>query len=375
MNMSPRLEIRDTGEKLYFLGLGEWIIIHKEMLNIEKIFRTYFIINKKEIKEVVLDFKELTNIDISCAWIIEQFKGQIESKKIKYQFIQNTQLTNILEQITPYIQISKQKLKPHPKKSIWDRLHESLQKFHLGIIFLGELAISLIRTLRHPSKLKLTSLVAHINSCGLSAIPIVALISFLIGVVLTFQSSFQLSKYGAEMYTVDLLAITLFREIAILLTAIMVAGRSASAISAQIGSMVLNQEIEALRAFRLSMMEVLIVPRIIALMISLPLLSFVSDIMGLLGGMIISYGTLDITPTQFTQQLIQSFQPQNFWLGLLKSPFFGFCIGFIGGFEGMQVKNSAMSLGEKTTQSVVESIFLVIILDALFSIIFTSLGI
>lgn len=241
--------------------------------------------------------------------------------------------------------------------------------------FLGHSVIVMGRSIAHPGKVRLTPLVHHIEQAGLNAIPIVGLISFLIGVVLAFQGAEQLSKFGAQIFTVNIVAQGVLREMGVLLTAIMLAGRSGSAFTAQIGTMKVREEVDAMQTIGLDPMEILVLPRLWALVIVLPLLTFFANVMGLLGGAIMATVTLDVTFFQFARQLSGAVTMWTFWIGLIKAPIFGFIIGLVGCYEGMRVSGSAESVGRMTTRSVVESIFLVIVLDAMFSILFAAIGI
>jgi len=243
------------------------------------------------------------------------------------------------------------------------------------ISFLGSIFVTLARTAIHPRRLRLVPLVHHMQQVGLNALPIVGLISFLIGVVLAYQGASQLQKFGAEIFVVDLITISILREIGILLTAIVIAGRSGSAFTAQIGSMKVNEEVDAMRTLGLDPMEVLVVPRVLALVITLPLLAFFADIIGLFGGALMAWITLDISPGLFLERLHATLGPWTFWVGIIKAPVFAFIIAMLGCFEGFQVVGSAESVGQKTTRAVVESIFLVIVVDAIFSIFFAFIEI
>jgi len=244
-----------------------------------------------------------------------------------------------------------------------------------GIAFLGQLVVSLLNMVWRPRSLRVSIIVDQLSAVGVRAVPIVSLISFLIGVVLTFQGAFQLRRFGAEIFTVDLLAVSILRELGVLLTAIVVAGRTGSAFAAQIGTMKLNQEIDALHVMNISVMEFLVIPRIVALVIALPLLAFLANAIALLGGCIMSFVLLDITHVQFVKQLQQSLTAWTFWIGIIKAPFFAFLIAMVGCYEGLKVSGSAESIGQRTTKAVVEGIFLVIVCDALFSILFSMMGI
>ena len=241
--------------------------------------------------------------------------------------------------------------------------------------FLGLTVIVAMRALARPSRIRVVPLVAQMERAGLNAMPIVGLISFLVGVVLTYQGADQLARFGAEIFTVNLVGIGVLREMGVLLTAIIVAGRSGSAFTAQIGTMKVNEEVDAMRTIGLDPMEVLVLPRLFALMLTLPLLTFYADIMGLLGGAVMVTLTLDISFFQFARQLNAAVPMWSLWVGLIKAPVFAFVIAMVGCFEGLKVSGSAESVGRQTTRAVVEAIFLVIVLDAMFSILFSVLGI
>ena len=231
------------------------------------------------------------------------------------------------------------------------------------------------RTLLRPSRLRGTPLVYHMEQVGVNALPIVGLISFLIGVVLAYQGAVQLQRFGAEIFVVNLIGVAVLREIGILLTAIVVAGRSGSAFAAQLGSMVVHEEVDAMRTLGLDPVEVLVLPRVLALVIMLPILAFWADLMGLLGGGIMAWLVLDISPGLYIDRLRDAVGIWSFWVGIIKAPVFGFLIAMVGCLEGMRVSGSAESVGQQTTKAVVTSIFLVIVVDALFSIFFSIVGV
>jgi len=246
-------------------------------------------------------------------------------------------------------------------------VHHSLGQARSVLGLCGEVVTALGRILRSPKRLRVTSLVYHMEQSGFDAVPIVSLLTFLIGAVVAFLGSSILRQFGAEVLTVELIAYAVLRELGVLLTAIIVAGRSGSAFTAQIGSMKMNEEIDAMRVLGLDPIEVLVVPRVLAFLIMVPLLAFVADIMGLVGGMLISMVTLDISPSMFFVRINELVPINNFWSGLIKAPFFAFIIALIGCHEGLSVEGSAESVGQRTTQSVVQSIFMVIVINALFA--------
>ena len=242
------------------------------------------------------------------------------------------------------------------------------------ISYLGNVTATLLYDLAHPRRLRWVSMVYHMEQVGWKAMPIVGMMSFLIGLVIAQQGEFQLKQFGAQIFVVNLVSVTILREIGILLTAIMVAGRSGSAFTAQIGSMVLHEELDAMRTLGLDPIELLVVPRVLALIIMLPLLTFYADLMGLLGGGIYAWLGLHISPSSFVERVNLSIDLGTFAVGMIKAPIFAAIIAICGCFEGMSVHGSAESVGQRTTRSVVESIFLVIVFDALFSIFFSEIN-
>ncbi len=241
--------------------------------------------------------------------------------------------------------------------------------------FLGLFLARLGRSLFHPTEFRLTALVHHCQEVGVKAVPIVALMAFLIGVVLAFQGSTQLRQFGAEVFVVDLIAVSILRELGILLTAIIVAGRTASAFTAAIGSMKMREEIDAMRTLGIDPAAALIVPRVLALLLMLPILGMIANAAGLLGGGLMSWVELGISPAMFQSRLIEGTDVSHLMVGMIKAPFFAIVIGIVGCHAGMQVGNNAESLGQKTSAAVVTAIFSVIVIDALFSIFFAEVGI
>ena len=241
--------------------------------------------------------------------------------------------------------------------------------------FLGVIVVASVRVVLHPSRIRFVPLLVHIERVGLNALPIVGLLSFLIGVVLAVQGADQLKQFGAEIFTVNLVGVSVLREMGILLTAIIVAGRSGSAFTAQIGTMQVNEEIDAMRAMGLDPIEVLVLPRVLALVIALPLLAMFANLMGLAGGAVMSVIALDISVVQFVERLKSVVPIWAFWVGMIKAPVFGLLIALVGCREGLKVGGSADSVGRQTTKSVVVSIFMVMVADAIFSIFFSFMKI
>jgi phospholipid/cholesterol/gamma-HCH transport system permease protein len=242
------------------------------------------------------------------------------------------------------------------------------------IVFLGRIATVIGEAFTRPRAWRISSLARHIYETGVTAIPIVALIAFLISVIVAYLGAQQLARFGASIFVVDLVTIATLRELGVLLTSIIVAGRSGSAFAAEIGVMQLNEETDALRAMGMNPIELLVVPRVLALMIALPLLTVIADGMGLAGGGLLSLINLHIPLPQFTARMRESLSSTTFWAGLVKAPVFAILIAMVGTYRGMQVRDSARELGRLTTVAVVQSIFMVILADALFAVLFVQIG-
>ncbi len=331
----------------------------------------------------IIDASDVSVMDSSGAWLLHRTRYQLKNRGIETEIravpdayadlfhrVGEAALADARDRgIVPYT----------PHRDLVEDLGEAtiggLRAGRALLGFIGAATVTLARTARNPRRLRVTALVYHIQRTGLYAMPIVGLINFLIGIVLAYMGATQLQAFGAQIFAVDLVGIAVLREMGILLTAIVVAGRSGSAFTAQIGTMQVNQEIDAMRTIGLDPMDVLVMPRMIALAITLPALTFFADLMGLLGGGIMSILVLDISLVQFLDRLRDSVSVPIFLVGISKAPVFAVIIAVVGCYEGMKVGGSAESVGRQTTKSVVESIFLVIVFDALFAIMYSYLGI
>lgn len=331
---------------------------------------------------VRIDFSALEVLDTAGAWIVFRFIRRLENEGHPVEALDATPAQSaLIQRMASVVEERRPLARPFvaPVRAMVERLGRAV--FEIGtrawniVSFIGIVTVALARLVVHPRRLRFVSLVRHTERIGLDAMPIVGLLSFLIGVVLAFQGSDQLKPYGAEIFAVNLLGVAVLRELGVLMTAIMVAGRSGSAFTAEIGTMQFNEEVDALRTLGLDPTEVLVLPRLLAMMISLPLLVFFADIMALVGGAIMSLVVLDISLPQFLTQLRTALLPSTFWVGIIKAPFFAFLIAVIGCYEGLNVQGSAESIGRLTTKSVVESIFVVIVADAAFSVFFSYIGV
>jgi phospholipid/cholesterol/gamma-HCH transport system permease protein len=240
--------------------------------------------------------------------------------------------------------------------------------------FIGITLQGFASTAFRPRHWRATAVVAQIEQTGLDAVPILALLSFMVGAVVAFLGSTALASYGASIFTVDLIGFAFLREFGVLLTAILLAGRTASAFTAQIGSMKAREEIDAIRTLGLDPIELLVLPRVLALLVSLPLLTFIAMIAGIVGGGVVCLAVLKMSPSMFLSMLQQDMSLTQFLVGMGKAPVFAFMIGVIGCMEGFKVSGSAQSVGEHTTSAVVQSIFVVILLDALAALFYMEMG-
>ncbi len=378
MPTAPTVTVSQLKEDLILCLSGEW-----RTFCLPEIKHKLTALKLPQESKVVIDLSSVDFLDTASAYLLKKFLKKLKRLKISYKIKEGSPTImatfHMVNEFTP---------SPEPRTEQTSRFSlifllnflgkmalEPLKTLLEALSFLGEVTIGMIKILIHPRRLRFITLVDLIHKVGASALPIVGLISFLIGVVLVYQGADQLRRFGAEIFTINLLAVSALRELGILLTAIVVAGRSGSAYTAQLGFMKLNQEIDALHVLGIDPIEVLVVPRILALLIVLPLLTFFADIMALIGGGIATYFLIGVGPDDFAKHLLLSIGKWTFWTGIIKAPVFAFFIGLVACFEGLRVSGGAESVGQHTTQSVVEGIFLVIIFDAAFSILFSVLGI
>ncbi|QFQ87792.1 MlaE family lipid ABC transporter permease subunit [Paracoccus kondratievae] len=321
-----------------------------------------------------LDLSGLSRIDTAAAWYLTGRKR--EGVQLDGLTEAQARLLETVQQAWP--QPETEPARPSGWHQLLERTGRRVAAFMVYMReiaeYLGRFLAALARGIRHPGDFRLTSLVWHCQETGLRAVPIVALMSFLIGVVLAFQGAVQLRQLGAEIFVIDLIAISILRELGILLTAIIVAGRTASALTASIGSMKMNEEIDAMRTLGLNPDMVLILPRVLALVITLPILGLISNISGLIGGALMSWIELGISPSTFRYRLLAETSVDHVIVGISKAPIFALIIGVIGCHAGMRVGKDAESLGAETSRAVVNAIFAVIVADALFSIFFAEVG-
>ena len=253
------------------------------------------------------------------------------------------------------------------------RMEENGKEVVALLSFTGENMVKLLRMVREPRRFRMTATVSHMEQVGLDAVPLVILLSYLVGTVIAFLGSTVLRDFGAEIYVVELVSIAFLREFAVLLTAIVLAGRTASAFTAQIGTMKSREEIDAIRTLGLDPIDLLVIPRLLALLVMLPLLTFIAMMAGLAGGVTVGAFDLGIPPQMYIARMHETIEIRHFIVGLSKAPIFALVIGLIGCLEGLQVEGTAQSVGERTTSSVVQTISLVIVIDAIAALWFMNM--
>ncbi|MCZ4352475.1 ABC transporter permease [Roseovarius aestuarii] len=330
-----------------------------------------------------IDMTDVTRLDTAGAWYVADMQQRLATGSDGAPIAvtgADTVQEQLLDAVRSNMPPKDAAIHRNPTISDWLELigRKTISSGHAVVeltSFLGQVIASMASMAIHPRRLRLTSLVHHMQEVGWNAIPIVALMSFLIGVVLAFQGATQLRQFGAEVFVVDLISIAVLRELGILLTSIVVAGRSGSAYTAAVGSMKMREEVDAMRTIGLDPVEILVVPRVLALMLMLPVLGLISDLSGLIGGAIMSWIELGVSPAVFQSRLVSNTDVWHFLVGMIKAPFFAVIIGIIGCYQGLKVGGNAESLGQRTSMSVVLAIFMVIVADALFSIIFALIGI
>ncbi len=373
-----QLHITRSGTKYILKNEGDWIIatvapIEKKLKKLLKTLQPH--------TEVVWDFSEAGQFDSAGMMLVIEFEERFQKKNITFQKIgfspSHEKIYHLLrENITP-------KAPARKVHNIISDFFEKLGRHFLSLLhdilafiaFMGEATVQLGYYFRHPSSIRYKAIVKYIKTSAIDALGIIALTAFLIGVVIAYQSAVQLEKFGASIFIVDMIGISITRELAPLITAIVVAGRSGSSYTAQLGVMKLTEELDAMRTMGFEPFRFLVLPRIIALMIAMPLLIFFADIIGIFGGMVVANAQLHISFDSFLEHLQSALDTKHYWVGLFKGPFFAWLIAAVGCFRGLQVSRDTESIGYYTTKSVVNAIFLVIACDALFSIVLTELEI
>lgn len=370
---APSLTVESRADGAYLLLAGSWTINSARSADI--VISSFL---DDPVRPTGMDLGGVTELDTAGAWLIEKL-GRTSG-------CDRTTVVNVapLHQILldAVLQAGVQQTAEYKQQTRWSDFPEEVGRNIVDVIYdirllfdlLGATVVGLFSSLLQISKFRGVSMIHQIDRTGLQAVPIIALMSFLIGGIVAQQGAFQLRTFGAEIFVIDLVGVLLLREIGVLLTAIMVAGRSGSAFTAELGSMKMREEIDALKVGGLSPVEVLVVPRVLALVISLPLTTIVSNFSGLAGACLVAWVYSGIEPEAFVAYLREAIALNTFLVGIIKAPFMALIIALVACSEGLQVSGSAESLGRRTTASVVKSIFLVIVVDGIFAIFFGLVG-
>ena len=346
---------------------GAWVLRAVETLD-RRLNRLHW----PDAGELVIDASGVTAMDTAGAWLLHRTmraleeRGQcVEVRGLRPEFDALLQL--VASRPTALARAAAPGMLVRIGQAFWRNLHNAL-----GMLsFLGENTLVLLRVLAHPRRIRWRPILHNLQTAGFEALPITGLLSFLIGIVIAYQGAEQLQRFGANIYVANLVGLSMVRELSPMLTAIIVAGRSGSAYAAQIGTMKVTEEIDALRTIGVGQLELLVLPKVLALVLALPLLTVYTDVMGVLGGMIMARAELDVSYSAYLGQMDEAISLSSYLIGIGKAPVFAVIIALVGCYQGFQVGGSADSVGRQTTVSVVQSIFLVILTDALFSIVFS----
>ena len=373
VSLSPPEFALETGATYLTLQVtGDWTVATVHLIDSEL----------RELSEqgpVVLDVSGLGKLDTAGAFVIDRTLRQISDEEPRLAG-EHPVISNLLAQIHPLTEpvvLPRRRdagfldLLERTGRGFEQVMNESIET----LAFLGQTVVTIIRMLLNPWKLRWTSIVSVMEEAGVDAIPIIAFLTFFVGMVVAFIGATTLRDFDLEIYTVELIGFSMLREFGVVLTGIVLAGRTNSSFTAQIGTMKMRQEIDAMQTLGLQPMEVLVAPRVIAMVLMTPILAFVATVAGVAGGALIGWLSLDVNPGVFFERMRNSVPLDQFWIGMSKAPVFGFVVALIACRQGLQVGGSVQSLGARTTTSVVQAIFSVIVIDALFAIFYMELGI
>jgi phospholipid/cholesterol/gamma-HCH transport system permease protein len=318
-------------------------------------------------------------LDLAGAWALDALTSALAGKEIEVEFAGGEPPSLQLVRYALHAdapgrpQALQASAYDNPVERLGRTTLERLDEVREGLAFVGRATVTQLKAFGHWRRLRPTSVVRHVYDTGITAIPIVSLIAFLITVIVAYLSASQLRNYGADIYVVDLITVGVLRELGVLLTAIIVAGRTGSAFAAELGSMKLNEEVDALDATGVDAIEALVLPRILGLMIAMPLLTVLADLIGMAGGAALCQTLLDMPLQQFINRANEAIAPTTFWAGMIKAPVFALLIALAGTYRGLQVRGSSRELGRLTTVAVVQAIFLVLLADALFAVLYMKI--
>jgi len=330
--------------------------------------------------EIVIDAEHIVAFDTLGAWILQRLLHRLrdEGVTVKLRGL-NPEFGRLLDVVAqqavdptesaPITTIAR----PPVLENLGHGVVTAFEQTLALLSFIGECALAFAGSIAHQARIRWRPILFNIRSAGFDALPIVGLLSFLLGIVVAYQGADQLRQYGANIFVADLVGLSMLREFAPLITAIIIAGRSGSAYAAQIGTMAVTEEIDAMRTLGIRPMELLVLPKILALLIALPLLTVFADVLGVLGGMIMAHAQLDVGYGEFLDRFVKAVSVTAYLIGICKAPVFAAIIAVVGCFQGFRTKGGADSVGRQTTRAVVQSTFLVIVADAVFSVAFSAL--
>jgi len=372
----PELKSAVDGERLVLAAAGPWIAAHADTLErmLDEVVE-----QPATARSVQIDMSGVDRLDTFGAWLLERLRRALATDG------REAVVVGVSDDRRGLIEdLQKVNLEPEPSEglglglnwlaAIGATMADVTRSFLLLAQMLGEVSHAALRALIRPQTFRFTSTIHHLDRVGWRAVPIILLITFLIGAIIAQQGIFHFRRFGAEVYVVDMVGVLVLREIGVLIVCIMVAGRSGSAYTAELGAMKMREEIDALRTMGFDPIDVLILPRIVAIVIAVPILTFLGSMAALYGGGLVSWLYGGMNPDIFLSRLKEAISLDHFVVGMIKAPFMALIVGVVACVEGLQVKGSADSLGSQTTASVVKSIFLVIVLDGVFAIFFASIG-
>lgn len=376
MSGAPLLTAKVDGERLTLAAAGSWIAEHAGSIErqVDEVIR-----HKPAARSVEIDLSGIERLDTYGAWLVERLGRALGGDGRQASVVGLDERYRVLVEEAHNVNRAPPPPETKPPaivgmlNSIGASLADFSRSLRLLVQMLGEVVAALLRTIVRPGAFRMTSLVHHMDRVGWRAVPIVLLITFLIGCIIAQQGLFHFRKFGADIFVVDMVGILVLREIGVLLVCVMVAGRSGSAYTAELGAMKMREEIDALRTMGFDPIDVLILPRIVAIVIVVPILTFLGSMAALYGGGLVCWLYGGINPDVFLSRLREAITLDHFEVGLIKAPFMGLMIGLVACVEGLETKGSAESLGLQTTTSVVKAIFLVIVLDGLFAIFFAAI--
>ncbi|MBL8559704.1 MAG: MlaE family lipid ABC transporter permease subunit [Hyphomonadaceae bacterium] len=369
--MQAAFDIREEGQETILALRGDWTVW--TIAGVDALLRA---LPRKEGRALTVDVTGLGRMDVAGAWLVERTARHDDAP------LTLIGTHDAAGRLFSAVRASNRET-PQPQEplrgviAVFDRLGRSVADLRrealLTLEFLGHTLVTLGRVIAQPRRIRWVSVVSVMEQAGLNALPIIMMLSFFIGVVVAFLGSRILGDFGASVFTVELVGFSMLREFGIVITAVLLAGRTDSAFTAQIGAMKMRQEIDAMRALGINPMEAIVVPRLIAMLVMTPILTFAAIIAGLLGGLLVCWAALGVSPVMFVTRIQEAVPAQHFWAGMVKAPVMAVVLALVGCRHGLETGTDVTSLGKRVTSSVVQAIFLVIVIDALFAIWFLEM--